>query len=95
MEKLVEQMKGNDKLQFVSFSVDGDREAWEAKLAKDKPAWQQFILDADANKALSDALSITGIPRFFILGPDGTIINQDAKRPSDPELADYLAELTK
>lgn len=95
VEKLVEQMKDNEKLQFVSFSVDTDRKAWEAKLAKDKPVWQQFILDADANKTLSEALSITGIPRFFILGPDGTIINQDAKRPSDPELVSYLTELTK
>ena len=95
VEKLVEQMKDNTKLQFVSFSVDSDRAAWEAKLQKDQPAWQQFILDADANKTLSDALAITGIPRFFILGPDGTIINQDAQRPSDPELVEYLNELTR
>ena len=94
-EKLVELMKDNANLQFVSFSVDSDRAAWEAKLEKDKPAWQQFILDADANKTLSDALGITGIPRFFVLGPDGTIVNQDAKRPSDPELVDYLNALTK
>lgn len=95
VEKLVEQMKGNAKLQFVSFSVDADRTAWEAKLKNDKPAWPQFILDEAANKTLSEALAITGIPRFFVLGPDGTIVNQDAKRPSDPELVDYLNELTK
>lgn len=95
MEKLVEQMKDNKNLQFVSFSVDADRGAWEAKLQKDQPAWPQFILDSEANKTLSDALAITGIPRFFILGPDGIIINQDAKRPSDPELVEYLNELTQ
>ena len=95
VEKLVEQFKGNTKLQFVSFSVDSDRKAWEAKLEADKPAWQQFILDADANKTLSDALAINGIPRFIVLGPDGTIINQDAQRPSDPELVEYLNGLTK
>lgn len=94
VEKLVEEMKDNDQLQFVSFSVDSDRDAWLKKLEKDQPAWPQFLLDADANKTLSDALSITGIPRFFVLGPDGTIINQDAKRPSDPELVDYLKALT-
>ena len=95
VEKLVEQMKDNKNLQFVSFSVDADRGAWEAKLQKDQPAWPQFILDSEANKTLSDALAITGIPRFFILGPDGIIINQDAKRPSDPELVEYLNELTQ
>ena len=95
VEKLVEEMKDNSKLQFVSFSVDGDRAAWMAKLEKDKPAWPQFILDENTNKVFSDALGITGIPRFVILGPDGTIINQDAPRPSDPELVNYLNELTK
>ena len=95
VEKLVEEMKDNEKLQFVSFSVDSDRDAWLNKIKNDKPAWPQFILDTEANKTLSDALSITGIPRFFILGPDGTIVNEDAKRPSDPELVDYLRELTQ
>ena len=95
MEKLVEQMKDNAQLQFVSFSVDADRAAWEAKLQKDQPAWPQFILSADDNKILSEALGITGIPRFVVLGPDGTIVNQDAKRPSDPELVNYLNELTQ
>ena len=95
VEKLVEEMKGNAKLQFVSFSMDSDRKAWEAKLEKDKPAWAQFILDAEASKTLSDALAITGIPRFFVLGPDGTVLNQDAMRPSDPELVEYLKGLTE
>lgn len=95
VEKLVEQMKDNARLQFVSISVDTDREAWRQKIEADKPAWAQYNLDDEMNKKLSDALAITGIPRFFILGPDGTIIDQDAKRPSDPELPTLLNELTK
>lgn len=94
VEALVEKMKDNANLQFVSFSVDSDRAAWEAKLQKDKPGWPQYILDADANKVLSEALGITGIPRFFVIGPDGIIVNEDAKRPSDPELVEYLEQLT-
>ena len=95
VEKLVEQMKDNSRLQFVSFSVDADREAWKAKLEKDHPAWTQFILDEQNNQIFSDALGITGIPRFVVLGPDGTIVNQEAPRPSDPGIVDYLTELTK
>ena len=95
LEKLVEDMKDNTKLQFVSLSMDSDREAWMAKLEKDKPAWAQFILDAEASMILSEALAITGIPRFFVLGPDGTVLNQDTQRPSNPELVEYLNELTK
>ena len=88
-------MKDNSRLQFVSFSVDADREAWKAKLEKDHPAWTQFILDEQNNQIFSDALGITGIPRFVVLGPDGTIVNQEAPRPSDPGIVDYLTELTK
>lgn len=86
LEKLVEKMAGSSSVQFVSFSVDSDVEAWKRKLESDNPAWPQFILDAEANKTLSETLNITGIPRFFILDPDGNVLNPDAKRPSNPEL---------
>jgi len=93
LEALVEKMADQDKVQFVSFSMDSDVDAWKKKLDADNPQWAQFILDAEANQALSEALNITGIPRFFIIGPDGSIINPDANRPSNEELEGELREL--
>ena len=95
LEKVVEDLKDNGKLQFVSISVDSDRNAWQRKLDKDKPTWQQYILDASANNTLSQALNITGIPRFFILDPEGNVISADALRPSSEEIRETLKALTE
>ena len=95
LESLVEAMKGNPDVQFVSISVDSDLDAWHKKLDADKPQWQQFVLDDDNNKLLSEALNITGIPRFLILDAQGKVIDQDARRPSDPELLSILDALAR
>lgn len=95
LEKLVEQMKGNDKVQFISISVDGDLDAWHKKIENDKPTWAQYVVDEQNNKKLSKTLNIQGIPRFFILDADGVVVDQDAKRPSDEDLPARLEELTR
>lgn len=74
LEQLVEKMKGNAKVQFISISVDGDRDAWHKKIEKDQPAWAQYIVDEANSKELSKALNIQGIPRFFILDADGVVV---------------------
>lgn len=93
LEELVARMSDQDKVVFVSLSMDSDVDAWKRKIAEDKPEWAQFILDMEANKTLSEALNITGIPRFFIIDPEGKVLNPDAKRPSDKELEEELRKL--
>ena len=56
---------------------------------------QKYILDASANNTLSQALNITGIPRFFILDPEGNVISADALRPSSEEIRETLKALTE
>lgn len=93
LEKLVARMADQDKVVFVSFSMDSDLDAWKRKLDEDKPEWAQFVLDEEANKTLSEALNITGIPRFFIIDPEGKVCNPDAKRPSEETLEEELRNL--
>lgn len=92
VEKHVEHYKDNDRVRFVSISVDDDREAWLELLAKDKPQWTQFNADPEQNSVMSKAYGISGIPRFIIVNADGTIRDADAFRPSDP---DFHAKLDK
>lgn len=93
LEELVGRMSDQDKVVFVSLSMDSDVDAWKRKIGEDKPEWAQFILDMEANKTLSQVLNITGIPRFFIIDPEGKVLNPDAKRPSDKELEEELRKL--
>lgn len=78
-----EYYKGNDKVTFLSISVDESRDAWLKAMEKDAPEWPQFNVTGEDHETLSKAYGITGIPRFMIFNPDGTINNADAFRPSD------------
>nr|MCR5642612.1 thioredoxin family protein [Prevotella sp.] len=95
VEKLVEKFKGNNKVQFLSISIDQNKEAWLKKLAKDKPQWQQFIIQGEIEAAFSKAWGISGIPRFIMINPDGTIFSADATRPSDAETVSTIEEQIK
>lgn len=95
LETLVEKMKENTDVRFISLSIDENREAWTNKLAKDNPAWEQFILSTDEQQKFMAAWSIAGIPRFIILDREGNIVNADAPRPSDPDLQTTLEQLAK
>lgn len=91
IEKHVEHYKNNDKIQFVSISVDSKIDAWKKKLAKDNPQWPQFVVqNKDEYEKLSKDWGITGIPRFLIINPDGTINNASAFRPSDEQFREKI-----
>lgn len=90
LEKRVAEYKGNDKVRFISISLDNNKQAWLKKLDKDKPEWEQFIVSKEEHKALSKAYGITGIPRFLIINADGTIADGDAFRPSAEDFHEKL-----
>lgn len=84
--ELVERFKGNNKVEFISISVDEDEDAWKELIATDKPAWPQYRLTPEQNKKFSTAMGITGIPRFILIGSDGKLIAPDAARPSSENI---------
>lgn len=95
MDELVKRFKGNDRIRFISVSVDSDREAWLEKLAKDKPEWEQYVLSEEEHKKFMDALGIQGIPRFILLDAEGRFIQNDALRPSDENIDEVLKSAIK
>lgn len=90
LEKRVEEFKDDDRVVFISISVDENIKAWQAKLAKDKPQWPQFRVNEQQNDSLSRTYGISAIPRFMVINADGTIATADAFRPSD---ANFSARL--
>lgn len=85
-----EYYKGNDKVMFLSISVDEDENAWKKAMEKDKPLYSQFRASGEDHQALTDAYGIGGIPRFMVINADGTIYNADAFRPSDEDFRKKL-----
>jgi hypothetical protein len=50
----------------------------------------QLFADNDWNSQFVKEYAIDSIPRFILISPDGTILNADAPRPSDPKLTELL-----
>lgn len=92
LEKHVSEFKDDTRVQFISISMDSNRNAWLKKIRKDCPAWPQMNVSKEQDEALSKAYGITGIPRFLLFNADGTIADANAFRPSD---TDFSAQLKK
>lgn len=81
---------------FIGVSVDKE---------KDLEKWKKFIVDeqlpgvqlfAGGWSKITQDYKITGIPRFMVFGKDGSIVESNAPRPSNPALKKMLeAELKK
>lgn len=92
LEKLAKQFAGNQDVRIISISVDQDRDAWVKKVAEDKPEWEQYRIAADDAEAFFSAIGLETIPRFIIVGPDGSILDADAPRPSEDNCAATLQQ---
>ena len=95
LEKLVAHFKGDDRVRFISISVDANKKAWLDKLEKDKPEWSQFILSSKDAATFQEAWGISGIPRFIMIDNNGKIFEADAMRPSDEGIIEFIEEQIK
>ena len=91
-EKLAAQYKGNNKVEFISISLDSDKQKWLRKLAQDKPKWKQFICPDNFQSDLCKNYDINGIPRFMVFSGDGKVISLYAPAPSTPGLKKLIDE---
>lgn len=90
MAALAERMKGRDDIVCISVSTDDTDEPWQKHLAKEQPDWPQYRADPEAFEGFSKSLNINGIPRFIIVGKDGSIYDPDAIRPSNEDIDGVL-----
>lgn len=95
LEKVAAHFKGNDKVRIVSISIDADVKAWQAKLEKDQPEWEQYVLTPEEATAFQQAWGINGIPRFLMIDPQGKIFDADAPRPSNERTIEIIEEQLK
>ncbi len=93
--KIIEEKYHGKNIQFVSVSVDDQ---------KDHEKWQKFVMEKQlggiqlyAGKTpVSDfikAFNVNTIPRFILIDPTGKVVDADAARPSDPRLQQQLDTL--
>lgn len=98
--KSLEKEYHKKNITFVSISIDSERTSGSWENANKK--WKQMITDKSlsgvqlfAGKDIDFAkeYQVTGIPRFILIDPKGTIVESNAPRPSDPRLISLFKEL--
>ncbi len=92
--ELEKALHGRD-IEFVSISADKpeDKEKWLSALEQFGME-QNCVISSDAfENQFFKFYDIGGIPRFVLLSPDGKVVMDKARRPSDPILKLQLIEL--
>jgi thiol-disulfide isomerase/thioredoxin len=82
LDDLHEQFKGEDDIVFISISIDQDIAAWRNYLSQKNLKGIQLFAEGNWSSSLVSAFNIRGIPRFIIIGKNGTIVDATAPRPS-------------
>ncbi|NVK27661.1 MAG: TlpA family protein disulfide reductase [Flavobacteriia bacterium] len=71
-----------DSVIMISISIDNDSsQAFEFAESRDMPG-RHYWAPQGWNSELVRAMSISGIPQYYIINPEGKIVNANAPRPS-------------
>jgi thiol-disulfide isomerase/thioredoxin len=92
LKKLEAEYHSNKNIVFLSVSTDAskDHQKWKDYLVNEKLTGVQLFAGDGARDGILKPYKITGIPRFILVGKDGTIIASDAPRPSSSEIRPLL-----
>ena len=90
MKKLYEHYKNDTRIQLVSISLDKKENNWKAVVAEENLAWPQYIAPNEFDNLLCKSYDINGIPRFLLFDKDGLILSIEAKRPSSPDIIEWI-----
>ncbi len=91
LQKLEKELQ-NDKVKFVSISIDRGTKEWTARMKALNLHGIQLI---NRDNKLGEVLNISGIPRFLIYDKEGKLYNHNAPRPSSGEQLKQLLENLK
>ena len=89
--------KDNKDIVFMGISVDASKniQKWKDFVIKEQTPRVQLFGGDMAGPTLSKPYKITGIPRFMLVGKDGSLIYMDAPRPSSSEIRAVLNDALK
>lgn len=90
---LHEKFKNDDRIVFISISVDTRTKAWKKMVEEKNLAWQQFIVEGGTNSFFYKQYAIEFIPRFMLIDKNGIIVEVDYMKPSVPGCADHIKSI--
>jgi thiol-disulfide isomerase/thioredoxin len=93
--KTIEGKYKNKNIEFVSISVDEDKnhDKWKGFVTDKQLGGIQLFADKNWLSDFIRSFNINSIPRFILIDPKGVVIDADASRPSSPSLGTQLDKL--
>lgn len=90
--KKVEKKYHGKNIKFVSISVDAkkDHDAWKKTIVNKKLGGVQLFADNALKSSFVTDYSISVIPRFILIDPQGNIVESNAPKPSEKKLISLL-----
>ena len=88
--KLREHFVNDPRIEFISISVDTQVKIWQKMVEEEQLPWKQFIVEGGTRSPFYKGYAIEFIPRFMLIGKDGTIVEIDYMKPSTPGCAENL-----
>ena len=92
-KRLNEAFNGNPDIVFITISFDQDVEKWKKKVRSKKMLGTQLISPEGQASLVMRDYDVKFIPRFVVIGKDGNIIDWQAKKPSEPDIKEYLTKI--
>jgi len=104
-DKLAEDLSSNKDLVFMKLSVDEDKKGWESYVREKKHDQNSTWIGRDEDNPLfwltykninyegQDAV-LESLPRYVIIGPDGTVLDNDAPSPVGGKLLATINSLS-
>jgi thiol-disulfide isomerase/thioredoxin len=80
---------GNEDLVFINISLDDDENAWRTMIRR-RQIGGVHALSKGWDSDLRKRYNLSSIPRYFIIGRDGTIVNYRAAFPDDEQVIAQL-----
>jgi thiol-disulfide isomerase/thioredoxin len=83
-------------IKFVYVSIDDNISAWQkaiTELGLDSAV--HYLMPDGKKSAFADKFKISSIPRYMLVGRDGTIISDNAPRPTNQHIRSFLDEYLK
>lgn len=69
----------DSNFRIVGISLDEDKSDVKTFIDKEEMEWPQIVQAAGFDGALTDTFNVNGIPRMYLLDPNGTIIAKDLR----------------
>ncbi len=90
--KLKEQLKGKDVV-FVYISSDKNETAWRNGIEELNITGDNYRSSRKVWEDYNSILNVRYIPRYVLIDKEGNIVDQNAKRPSNPEVINDIEKL--